>query len=89
MSAVQRLCIINELSEMKKAAVEEKARYARILNLMSDALAHKVDKRMIEGYKRMIEGEKLNMDAMMKANEAKEERLEQLLRTVEEANESP
>jgi hypothetical protein len=90
LSALQRLHIVNELSEMKKAAVEEKARYTRILSLMSDALpSHpEVDTRTTKVYKRMIEGEKLNMEAMMKSNEAREERLEQLLRTVDEANES-
>ena len=84
-NTVNRLHIMNELSKMKKAAAEEKARYARILGLMDDALP--ADSMASIAYKRMIEGEKLNMDTMCKANAAREERLEQLLRTVDEANE--
>lgn len=71
---------------MKKAAAEEKARYDKVLGLMDDAFP--TDAIASKAYKRMIEGERLNMNTMCKANAAREERLEQLLRTVDEANES-
>ena len=85
-NTVNRLHIMNELSEMKKAAAEEKARYDKVLGLMDDAFP--TDAIASKAYKRMIEGERLNMNTMCKANAAREERLEQLLRTVDEANES-
>ena len=80
-NTIHRLQIINELSEMKKAAAEDEDRWTRILNLMdaslpSESCAHKT----------IIESEKMMLETLCKAhNKAKEERLEQLLRLVDKA----